>query len=158
HDITSMQHAGLWQSATLRTTGPAAIRPGGIIIQPDATTGEVTITIDLHDTLQGAPSARAIVEVEPPRSGSHPAATAAATQRTGTQPGEGDPSRAARAAARSGRAGGSRPLSAPAPRRGGGSVARNTVGRGTEAIQDTRATLGLTIPSPQLWSPDAPNL
>jgi hypothetical protein len=63
HDVVSMQHAGLWQSVTLRTTGPAAIRPGGVIIRPDADTGAVVITIDLHDE---APGARATVEVTAP--------------------------------------------------------------------------------------------
>ncbi|MFG0284791.1 MAG: glycoside hydrolase family 2 protein, partial [Phycisphaerales bacterium JB039] len=63
HDVLSMQHAGLWGSVSLRTTGSAAIRPGGALVNADAETGEVRVTVDLHEP---APGAGAIVEIAGP--------------------------------------------------------------------------------------------
>jgi len=49
HDVLSLQHAGLWGRVTLRVTGPAAIRPGGVRIIADPESGKVRALVELVD-------------------------------------------------------------------------------------------------------------
>ncbi|MCC6227791.1 MAG: hypothetical protein IT432_01035 [Phycisphaerales bacterium] len=49
HDVLSVQHAGLWGRVTMRVTGPAAIRPGGVRIIADPDGGKVRVLVELVD-------------------------------------------------------------------------------------------------------------
>jgi hypothetical protein len=52
HDVLSLHHGGIWGGVSLRQTGPLAIRPDGVHVRADASTGEVVIHVELepHDS------------------------------------------------------------------------------------------------------------
>lgn len=43
HDVLSLQHGGLWQRVSLRSTGPAAFKPDPITVVPDFTRGVLRV-------------------------------------------------------------------------------------------------------------------
>jgi hypothetical protein len=53
HDVLSVQHGGIWDRVTLRRTGSAAIRPGGVWANAEAATGRVRIVIELEEGAGG---------------------------------------------------------------------------------------------------------
>lgn len=52
HDVLSVQHAGLWGRVTMRVTGAAAIRPGGVRIIADPESGKLRVLVELVDARQ----------------------------------------------------------------------------------------------------------
>jgi hypothetical protein len=63
HDVVGLQHGGVWDGVSVRSTGFIAVRPNGLSTFANAASGEVRVRVELHD--HQAEGAVEVILVEP---------------------------------------------------------------------------------------------
>ncbi len=66
HDVISLQHAGIWGGVSVRQTGSPAIRPDGLAVFADPSSGTVRLRVELEPGHEGG---RAVFRARAPGTG-----------------------------------------------------------------------------------------